>query len=220
MNLKKLFNPFYFLVSEFMKRMIFFAECAEVNADILEVCADSTIPGAEKDFVVINLDDHRAATITKVTDILWSNYVLETGVEGYNYEAPDMSINAGYELILAKGTPRFKHFVEFIIQKNDNVTKAQLERLFFGRVFIFIENKHKKTVNDGDSAFEGYGNSAGLKIAPQVIRNLNDIENAAAHIIRLETPEQDMETHVPVTLFNGTYAYTKTIFDSLMTPAP
>lgn len=217
--MKQLFL-FFNIIYVIIYNSLFKFACADIDQDMVDVCDDSTVPGAEERIIIINYDDWKAATITydPTNDKIITAITLPSGKEGYQYDSKTVAIDAGYTTEKLVGRNYFKHYVNLVSFRNDPESKRQIDRLSAGVFVAIVENKHKTTLADGDSAFEVYG-LKGLEYSEEGTRNLQ-AENAGGHVINLIGPEMVYESEIPKTIFVTNYSYSKAVVDGLLTPAP
>lgn len=189
--------------------------CGQISSDILIDCLNPLVGGVKDRLVLMNKEDWDAATITKDQDNaqLISNVILASGAIAYQYEGKNNSVEPRQALVKQRYAEVYDHEVIFKVFKADASTKQQLELLAKGKVVAIVENNWKGA--SGAGAFEVYGEETGLYVQ-ELDRTLADADTQGAYNVVLRTSEQAKESHLPATLFAGSYAATKQIVDSLL----
>jgi hypothetical protein len=104
------------------------------------------------------------------------------------------------------GNAAYKHTAEFFYFAYDQVSKNNMMRMANGKWVVIFQN-----AKQDDTAFEVLGLDAGLEVkemvrAPQ--------ENGGAVKITLETAEEEFESKLPPTFYDGTsFASTKSVLE-------
>ena len=209
--------------------------CGELSAGIALDCKARLIAGTNENIILMNYDLFKSLVIG--TNLIYDplnnlivNDINFTGLDAGTYawqftgkknsNAPLVEATRGtYDLY-------YKHSVGFKVFANDPNAKAIVDSMSDSLVVAIVQNKTQQTDStdgaatpiDGNSAYEIYGAQSGMQIATNT-RNPNDPETKGAWDILLSNDEDELEGHIPLTIWDGiSYASTKAIVDALLEP--
>ena len=191
--------------------------CAKISADVLLDCDNPMLGGANDRLILVNKDDIASVTYNMTNPLIVENITLATGMEGYEYQGKNNSVEPRSALVKLRYAEVYEHEVIFKVFVNDADTKKQLELMRQSRLIAVIENNHKG--DGGDAAFEVYGLESGLELV-EMERVVADTETQGAYNLVLRSSENSRESHLPNTYFITDYATTKTDVETLLVPAP
>jgi hypothetical protein len=188
--------------------------CGKISKDQLQNCDYPLVGGVKDRLILINLEDWEDSTITvdPTNEQLITGIALPSGIEAYQYEGKNNSIEAKATLVKSKYSESYDHEVRLKMFYIDAAVKDEIEKLPKGKYVAIVENNFKG--DDGKGAFEIYGRETGMT-SLELNRELNNADTQGAYDILLKTSESK-EGHLPSTLFNTDYATTKAIVDGLL----
>lgn len=208
--------------------------CGEISAGIALDCKARLVAGTMENIILMNYDKFKALNDTQLVFDALNNLVVSdinfTGSDPGTYawqftgkknsNAPLVEAQRGtYDLY-------YKHTLGFKVFANDPNAKAIIDSMSDSLVVAIVQNKNTTsdstdgtvTPTDGNSAYEIYGADSGLQLATST-RNPNDAETKGAWDLVLSNDDNELEGHVPLTIWDGTsYATTKTMVDALLDP--
>lgn len=193
-----------------------------IKADIALACTDPIVMGLEANAVIINRDDiDRSAVKFNATRAnVIESLPLKVGRRGYRAYVGGAKPFTGTKTTLSKGTYRntFDNDFALVILENDpDVTAQVIDGLANGKFVVVYENRYNnsaKVANPGDSAFQVIGFYQGL--AAETIENDKYSEETEGGwnvlLKEVKTPVAGLF------LYKESYAATRALFDSLVTP--
>jgi len=174
-------------------------------------CANPIIGGTEAVVYLFNRSDIVAYVRDSTNPQIITDITLATGATGYQYEGYNTSVKPKSTFVKKDYSSRFDHSIDFVIFSKGSAVKAEIEKMGTNRVVAIIENSYKS----GDSAFEVFGTDIGLELTT-LKSDPNDANSEGAYEITLTSPANFKEPHMPATLYNASYAATKTALLALI----
>lgn len=143
----------------------------KLSQEISPNCENRVVGGIEKEGVIMNRSDIDYGGV--VYDATRKNVIktlaLKTGAKAYKVIVPSNTPFSGTSVTMEAGTNRntFTKKIGFVIfDSGPDVSENIIDGLATGEFVCILENKHKslnKAENAGDSTFEVYGLTQGLK---------------------------------------------------------
>jgi hypothetical protein len=183
--------------------------CGEITADILRDCDALPTGGVKSMIRVGNLEDVATWVKDATNPLILTDIVMKTGKKMFKYEVFKRGHKPRFEKVNGEFGDKYRHVVDTSIQVWDNDTKAQVEGLNGSSVFVIVENLQ----NSGDARFEVYGFDQGLYVGDGAVRNL--AENDGVYSISLTGEDGYLESHIPYSFWDTSYAATLTALATL-----
>jgi hypothetical protein len=176
-----------------------YRDCGEIEGGAAYNCLVPLQGGADPNVTLINFPHWTGEAVDVDTPNLITAFTLANNKSGYKYEGFGRSVSPQQEVIKAGGSGQnlYKHQVGIFIFSRTQLQKNEIQRLALGR-FIAIVRSRSRDAN----GLEIYGLNNGLELMPGVIQQLN--ENNGAYNLVLATPENQFESKLPQTFYDGT----------------
>lgn len=187
------------------RRSMSFMACGLMTASITGDC-DPLTGGVNATFYIANKDDVASITVDPTNKMLATAIVMQSTKKFFTITGQLQSTEPNCKMVKGKYVNQFDHEVKFLVFKIDAGTKKQILEMKDGNFVIIMRNNHTGT--SGETKYEIYGGSAGLK-AEIIDRDPNNAENLGAFQITLKTQEYAREGKMPLTLFDTDAATTE-----------
>lgn len=176
--------------------------CGELDGGETVDCNNPLQGGSDPNVLLFNHADVTGFTYGATPNLI-TGITLVNGKSGYLYEGFGTSVTPQQEVIKsASGQNLSKHQIGLFIFNRSQEAKNRIQKLMLGTFMAAIRSNAKDS-----SAWELYGGGVGLQLVPGVIQQLK--ENNGAYNIVLATPENQFESRLPQTIYDGTsYATT------------
>lgn len=176
------------------------ANCGNLSANITKDCSNPIRAGVGDTLYLVNYEDWQDATVTAgaTNNIELTAITMASSKFIYKVEmAAANSIRPRYEISRENGRVRFKHYVEFSIERDDPDTKEQIQQLDLGR-FVAI-------VFTNTDRIEVFGADTGLTREGGEERNF--YANQGAFTLTLSSDDETLEPWMPKTYVGTSSPY-------------
>lgn len=180
--------------------------CGLITASIEPNCDEPIVSGVNDRIYIFNKSEIDSFTYGATKETITA-INLASGKTGFTIEGKNDSNDPKHELTKSRFSTNQTHEVIFRIFKNDVATKQQINKMMNGKYVIVIENNHVNST--GDSAFEVYGEIAGMELAEES-RMPSDPESEGSYMLVMRTPERSKEPRIPASFLDTNYATSKT----------
>ena len=185
--------------------------CGKINANIKKDCAVPLQMGTRDLCKIINFSDIVSRVYDDTNKSQVKDILLASGKTAFEIDGFKNSIKPKVTLDDTTYFKRFNHEVGIIGFDISIDTKEQLNAGIEGRYVIVTENYFQG--EDGESAFEVYGLTAGMELTI-VERDPTSADTQGGFTLMFSTP-LNKEPKLPNAFFDTDYATTKAIFDAL-----
>jgi hypothetical protein len=184
--------------------------CGKLTLDQLNDCDFPIQSGTADSCKILSISDIATSAFNATTKA-YDSFTNTVPGSAVTVEGINNSIKPKYSRVSVGVHSRYDHDVSMTGFDISPAAKHDLENGIDGRYVIVIENTFKGL--DGQSAFEIYGFSTGLKLV-DLMRDVTDTETQGAFSFRFFT-EINKEPKMPASLWSIDYATTKAIYDAL-----
>ena len=179
--------------------------CGLLTASLGINCLEPIVSGVNDRIWIMNKDDIDSYTYGATKETITA-ISLASGKTAFTVQGKNDSVDPKTELEKARFSTNQTHEVVFRVFDNSVAVKTQMNKFMNGKYVVVVENNHVNTA--ADSAFELYGEIAGLELA-EGSRMPTDVESEASWNLVLRTPERSKEPRVPATFLDTDFATTK-----------
>lgn len=187
--------------------------CGLLTAPILLDCDNPIVSGVSDRLILINKPDIVSINYGSSKEII-SSITLGTSKTAFAIYGKNDSVDPKTEFARQRFSSNDNHEVSFRIFGNTVSIKQQLNKMSEGKYLAIVENNYRGS-SDADSAFEVYGEIAGLELAERS-RMPTDVESEGSWLSILRTPERSKEPRVPASFWDTNYATTKAAIDGML----
>ncbi len=186
--------------------------CGLLTASLGINCDEPIVSGVNDRLWIINKQDIISLTYGATKETI-AGIVLASSKVAFTIQGQNDSVDPKTELAKARFSTNQNHEVLFRIFDNSVAVKTQVNKMQNGKYIVIVENNHVNAA--GDSAFEVYGEIAGLELA-EGTRMPTDVESEASWVMTLRSPERSKEPRVPASFFITDYAASKAALNALL----
>jgi len=186
--------------------------CGLLTASLGINCDEPIVSGVNDRIWIMNKDDVDSLTYGATKETI-SAIVMGSGKVAFTIQGKNDSVDPKTELAKARFSTNQNHEVLFRIFDNSVAVKTQVNKMANGKYIVVIENNHVNAA--ADSAFEVYGEIAGMELA-EGSRMPTDVESEAGWVMTLRSPERSKEPRVPATFLDTDYSTSKTALNALL----
>lgn len=196
-----------------------------ISMGIQRNCAERSVAGLEPNAVLVNYEDvdFDAVTWAENSSNIVEDLPLKPGKIGYNIYQEGSQPFSGSTVTITAPTATLAGSVSQtvnirVLETNPAVCEKLIDKIINGGRFVMVVENKAKGLKDastpGASAFEVIGLDNGLMLAEGGTRDRYSEETNGGWLIPLTVSG---ERRSATFLYAGTYADTKTLFDSLTT---
>lgn len=186
--------------------------CGLLTASLGINCDEPIVSGVNDRIWIMNKDDVDSFTYGASKETI-SAINLASGKTAFTIQGKNDSVDPKSELEKARFSTNQNHEVMFRVFDNSVAVKTQMNKYMNGKYVVVIENNHVNAA--ADSAFEVYGEIAGMELA-EGSRLPSDVESEASWLLVLRTPERSKEPRVPASFLDTDYATSKAALNAYL----
>lgn len=187
--------------------------CGSLTASLGINCDEPIVSGVNDRIYIFNKADILSFTYGGTKETITA-ITLASGKTGFTVQGKNDSVDPKSEFLKSRFSTNQEHEVAFRVFDNSVAVKTQLNKMMNGKYVVVVENNHVNAA--GDSAFEVYGEIAGVELA-EGSRLPSEVEGEGSYMLVLRTPERSKEPRLPATFLDTDYETSKTTLDSYLT---
>lgn len=175
-------------------------------------CSTKVQGGITTRLYLCNLDDWKAATVTRGVDGTITAITNDTGKQFYDFSVADSGnlIPNSPLRTVDGGADGYDHQIDSKLYDLDQAGLSNVSNMRFSKVVAIIEK------NDGSALL--YGEGVGMRLSDFQYMPGDSGTGGIAQFV-LKTPDNDPpENELPVVIFDTSAATTKALLDTLTTP--